>query len=143
MNPTNIVAANNVSTDFISDLQKPMKSAFVVLLVLAIIGLTWFFTKKIRERIKAQQFNDIDTAKDPKTALAKTYATRIYTSFNWYNDDEEAIYQVGKEMKTNKVSFNDVATAYKQGYGEDLAQRLSKTLNAKELSIFYREAGIY
>lgn len=127
---------------FLPDMEKPIKTGLNILIAIAVIITAIYFGKKIWSKYQATNFNNVDMSKQPKEALARTYANRIDAAFTWYNDDEEAIYQVGREMKINGISFAMVAAAYKAGFGKDLAQKMSSQLNAKELKKFYEAAGL-
>lgn len=147
MNPLVVAAGakaveSGKATELLHEIQRPAKTVFIVVLVVLAIVVLWWLTKKWRERIQAAQFNNVDISKNPKEALARTYANRIEAALSWYNDDEKAIYQVGSEMKISGVSFALVAKAYQDGFKKDLAQTLSSRLNASELQKFYAAAGL-
>lgn len=126
----------------VPDMEKPLKIGINILIAVAVLFAVFYFGKKWFDNYKASQFNNVDITKNPKEALAKTYANRIDAAFTWYNDNEKAIYQVGREMKANQIPFAMVAAAYKAGFGKDLAQRMSTELNAEELEKFYKAAGL-
>jgi cation transport regulator ChaB len=147
MNPLMIAAAGKAvesgkAKELLTEVQKPTKYAIAAVLIVIALVIIWYVTRKLYKQYQAAQFNNVDTTKDPKGALARTYANRIDSAFTWYNDDEEAIYQVGREMRANGVSFALVASAYKAGFQTDLAQKLSSRLNSTELRKFYDAAGL-
>ncbi len=147
MNPMVVAAGakaveSGKATELLHEIQRPAKTVMTVVLVVLAIVVLWWLTKNWREKWQAAQFNNVDMGKNPKEALARTYANRIEAALSWYNDNEEAIYQVGREMKITGVSFGLVANAYKAGFQGDLAQKLSSRLNSSELRKFYAAAGL-
>jgi hypothetical protein len=80
--------------------------------------------------------------------LAIGYAQRLYTAmisgYGWWNDyigdgtDEDAIFQVGREMHANKVAFSLVSAKYKVLYNRDLLEDLSLELDTDELAKYQR-----
>lgn len=75
--------------------------------------------------------------------LAVGYAQRSYTAmisgYAWWNDlvgdgtDEEALYQVAREMKTNNVPFALVAGKYKTLYNRELLTDLTNELDTTQM----------
>jgi len=80
--------------------------------------------------------------------LAIGYAQRLYTAmvsgYGWWNaylgdgTDEDAVYQVAREMHANKVTFSLVSAKFKVIYNEDLLDLLSAELGTDELAKFNR-----
>jgi hypothetical protein len=129
---------NNAS----NNIAKNIRIALLIGLSIVIVFIAWRLSKKWREKLNKEQFNNLNMHINPSQTLAKTYANRIKASFGFFNDKEDEIYHVGEEMKKNNVSFSDVAKAYKQGYNKDLQQELQKRLDATELRKFYMYAGL-
>lgn len=50
---------------------------------------------------------------------ASEWARSIYSAFGWINDDEQAVYNVFRNM-TNQLQVSQVADAYSQLYNSDL-----------------------
>lgn len=83
---------------------------------------------------------------DSADGLAIGFAQRMYTAmisgYGWWNDvfgdgtDEEALYQVAREMKAGGVSFSLVSSKYKVLYNRELIDDLTQELNSEELQKF-------
>lgn len=63
---------------------------------------------------------------------AAKYAERINKAWGVINDDEEAVYQVLRELK-DKVQVSQVAVAYKQVYGISLSEEFTARLSDSEI----------
>lgn len=114
----------------------------------AIVGTGLFFgaralSKKLKERKSENASNQVDN-KDPKVALAATLAQKAYTAFFpsgypglWDGTDEVALYNVAKQMFTNKIPFSYLTESYRKLYSRQFAQDLADELSAEELTKFY------
>jgi hypothetical protein len=102
----------------------------------------------IRKLITSYRHNKLlnEVGQNTAEGLAVGYAQRLYTAmisgYGWWNDylgdgtDEEAIYQVGREMKAHNVPFNMVSARYKVLYDRELIDDLTLELDSEELGKF-------
>lgn len=77
-----------------------------VLVVGGYFGLKWY--KSYRADKEAENLDD----------PASQMASKIYNSKNWYGDNEQLVYDVAREIATQKIHWKDVAVAFKKaGHG--------------------------
>jgi hypothetical protein len=147
-------------TKLVVEARKPAKYFAIGLIVVAVLVVAYFAYKAWKKKRDSALFNNVDiipnaTSKSQveknKTAYANTFANQLKSAFNpsgndWMIDfdttNTNAVLEVATKMKTNGVSFAQVASAYFLGYKDDLAKRLQKELDSKDLKDFYSRAGI-
>jgi len=112
---------------------------------LALCGAAYFLVRKF---ITAYRHSHLvnEVGADSASGLAIGYAQRLYTAMNsgyaWWNDvfgdgtDEEAMYQVAREMHQNKVDFSLVSSKYKTLYNRELIDDLTSELGSEEIAKF-------
>lgn len=100
-------------------------------------------SKKIKERKQENAANQVDN-KDPKRALAATLAQKCFVSFfpSGYTSfpdgtDEQALFNVAKQMFVNKIPFSYLTEAYRKLYSRQFALDLADELDAADLTRFY------
>ena len=71
-----------------------------------------------------------------KSESAKQFAKQLWDAGGTFNDDEQAMYGVFRQLKT-KVQVSQLAKVFFNMYGQDLAQYLANHLNNDELAIIY------
>jgi hypothetical protein len=129
---------------------KAGKTVFIVILIAVALVAIWWFARKQIKQAKENRFNNTDTtapigSNAYKNSLAVNYAQRIKASRGAWggllNDNEDAIFQVAKDMRANNVPFSTVAKAYNDGFGSMLAQDLTSWLSPEELQKFYTLLG--
>jgi hypothetical protein len=112
---------------------------------IAAVGAVYFLMRKfITSARKNRLLSQVGQAS--KDGLAIGYAQRMYTAmisgYEWWNDlfgdntDEEALYQVGREMRASQVDFSLVSSKYKVLYNRELIDDLTHELNADEMAKF-------
>ena len=109
------------TTEFINELNKELKPASK--------GLADFKTFDVNYKDTAIQ-NTKENIFVLRQATAEKYAKTIYDAWNWYDDNEQAIYGVFSKLK-NHVQGSQVASAYldknKVGLLDDLILKLSES----------------
>jgi len=68
-----------------------------------------------------------------QTAAAHRFASDIYSSFSFWNDDEQRIFSVFRSLK-DKAQVSQVAAAYQSKYHANLIDVLSDQLNESEVT---------
>jgi hypothetical protein len=63
---------------------------------------------------------------------AAAMADRIYNAFGTFNDEEEKIYQVLRELK-DKVQVSQVSAEYEKSYGVSLTEEFTDKLSDSEI----------
>jgi len=69
-------------------------------------------------------------------AFAQGLATQIYDSRGFFDDDEEAVYSVFRQMK-HRANVSQVADAFYALYKDDLYNYMANFLSQKELDYIY------
>lgn len=112
---------------------------------IAAVGAVYFLMRKLITSYRKSHLLS-QVGQSSKDGLAIGFAQRIYTAMisghEWWNDwfgdgtDEEAIYQVGREMRASQVDFNLVSSKFKVLYNRELIDDLTAELNAEEMAKF-------
>lgn len=112
---------------------------------IAAVGAVYLLMRKfITSYRKSHLLNQVGA--NSADGLAIGYAQRLYTAmvsgYGWWNDyfgdgtDEEAIYQVGRDMHQHKVDFSLVSSKYKVLYNRELIDDLTTELDSAEMGFF-------
>ncbi len=116
-----------------------LKKASLALGVVALGGVgIWAYNnyqKKQKTQAASNKYGD-----GSKEGLAVQYAglmkSALYSGWFGWAEDEKSIYATAIKMHKNKVSFKQVANAYRQLYNDELLVRLNKNLKPEELEKF-------
>jgi hypothetical protein len=73
----------------------------------------------------------------PSNETVNAWVKGIKDSFGWFNDDEERIYSIFRQMN-NKLTVSQVSDAYTQLYRSDLFGDLRDYLNDRELAFLWK-----
>ncbi|RSK24188.1 hypothetical protein [Hymenobacter metallilatus] len=112
---------------------------------LAVAGGAFLLFRKILQTMQRDKAIK-DVGANSADGLALAFASRCYAAMNsgheWWNDwfgdgtDEEALYQVARDMRSNNVPFVLVANKYKALYTRDLYADLTAELATDEMAQF-------
>lgn len=132
MNPALIPIIAEKGKQFQDNEKKIIGNIVVIIVVILCIVLIWKFGSAIVQRIKENQVD-----KNGGSQINQ-WINRIQVALHehWYNEDEEACYDVAKEIGTKEM-FAKVNSAYKNKYQITMEDDLVKWLNNEELSKFY------
>lgn len=94
----------------------------ILIIVIALIIATKAVMKKIRQnRFDNQAGSEIGQ-----------WIIRLRSTHNWYNDNENEVFEVMKEIGTVE-KFQEVSKLYRKTYGEYLQDYLSSFLDTEEI----------
>lgn len=113
---------------------------------LAVLGGTYFIVRKVILEIRRRKLLD-QAGTNTADGLAIGYANRCYAAMfrgatEWYSDwvgdgtDEDAIFQVAREMRANGINLALVSDKYRTLYDRPLLQDLTRELDAGDLATF-------
>ncbi len=118
-----------------------MKKAGIAIGIVAIAGVGIWAYSNYSKKQKIQAASNTYSS-GSKEGLAVQYAglfrASMYSGWFGASEDEKAIYATAIKMHENKVSFKQVADAYRQLYGDELLVKINKLLNPEEQDIFTR-----
>jgi hypothetical protein len=114
------------------------------------IGLCTAAYFLVRKAITAYRHSKLvnEVGASTQDGLAIGYAQRLYTAMisgyevwnDWFGDgtDEDAMYQVAREMFAHKVPFALVSSKYKVLYNRELLDDVTQELDSSQVSVFQR-----
>lgn len=121
---------DELTSDFLSELRKELNPAAQGLPGLD--ALDESYLNKVKKNLSAA--GTAVTVLVMKNADAVRMAERIKNAWGTFNDDEEAVYQVFRELK-DKVQVSQLAGVYHQVYGVSLIEELKNKLDDSEIKI--------
>lgn len=115
--------------------KKAMLTTGGILLGVAVVGFAWWRLKKHREEVDyiktEQKLGDGSTE-----GIAVQLASMMYTAMKGWGTNEQALYNSAKKIHSSKVTFGDVAKAFRKLYRKDLLKMINHELDSAELRYF-------
>lgn len=94
----------------------------------------------IAEKKQEKYTNQIGTNTNEGKAAeyAQRLKTAMFSTYSWFPDgtDEEAMYQVAKEMFSSKVTFAQVSDAYKNIFSRNLSEDMIDEMDTNDFQKF-------